>query len=123
MRAAPHDVERIFELSLDLISVVGFDGRFRVVNPAWEQTLGYPGQELIGRPFADFVHPRDLDASLKAVALVLDGGAVNQFENRMLCADGSVRRLEWNGRRGPEQDVTVANGRDVTEVRRAEREQ
>jgi len=33
------------------------DGSFRDVNPAWLQTLGYQREEVIGKFYADFLHP------------------------------------------------------------------
>jgi PAS domain S-box-containing protein len=120
-RRAQREVERVFELSLDMISVVGFDGRFQVVNPAFERTLGYSQEQMVGRPFADFVHPDHLDASLAAFAAVFRGD-VTQFENRLICADGSERWLEWNARAVPDQAVVHGIARDVTERRRIDAE-
>jgi PAS domain S-box-containing protein len=122
-RRAQRDVERIFELSLDMISVIGFDGRFTAVNPAFERTLGYSRQEMLGRPFVDFVHPDDADASRKAFATVRGGDDVTQFENRYMCADGSERWLQWSARSVPEQRVLYCIARDVTEQRRIAGEQ
>lgn len=42
-------------------TTVGFDGCFITVNPAFERILGYRKEDLIGRPFLDFVHPDDVD--------------------------------------------------------------
>src|SRR4051794_17870960 len=62
-RRAQRDVERIYDLALDLIGVAGSDGRFRAVNPAFERTLGYSQAELLSRPFLEFVHPDDRQAT------------------------------------------------------------
>jgi PAS domain S-box-containing protein len=122
-RRAQREVERIFEMSLDMICVAGFDGRFRAVNPAFERTLGYPPEELIERPFMDFVHPDDRDATLEAFHTVVAGGELTQFENRYICKDGSVRWLQWSSRPIPDQDVAYSIARDVTESRRISGEQ
>ncbi|MCD6555548.1 MAG: PAS domain S-box protein, partial [Bacteroidales bacterium] len=34
-----------------------FDGNFLDINPAWLKTLAYSKQEVIGKNFADFLHP------------------------------------------------------------------
>jgi PAS domain S-box-containing protein len=121
-RRAQREVERIFALSLDMISIIGFDGRFKAVNPAFERTLGYSRQEMVDRPFADFVHPEDLDASREAFTALLGGGEVTQFENRYVCANGSDRWLQWSFRALPEQAVVYGIARDVTERRRIDAE-
>ena len=38
---AATELEQFFDLSIDLLCVVGFDGYFKRVNSAWERTLGY----------------------------------------------------------------------------------
>jgi PAS domain S-box-containing protein len=121
-RRAERDVERIFDLSADLVATVGFDGYFRSVNPSFERTLGYPRHELLSRPWSDFVHPDDIQSSREAFADVVGGKEVIAFENRFVCADGSETLLEWNARAVPDEGVIYGIARDVTESRRVERE-
>jgi PAS domain S-box-containing protein len=121
-RRAQREVERIFEMSSDLIGIAGFDGRFRAVNPAFEHTLGYSRQETVGRSIFDFMHPDDKEASNEAFAAVVGGEELIQFEARLVCADGSARWLEWNARPAPEQQSVYGIARDVTERRRIDTE-
>jgi PAS domain S-box-containing protein len=102
-RHPQQEARRIFELSLDLICVVDVDGRFASVNPAFERTLGYPPAQMLRRPFADFVHPDDRDASLERLRDVPGGDEVTHFENRVICRNGSERWLEWSARAVPEE--------------------
>ena len=121
--AAQREAEHIFELSLDMICVAGFDGRFKAVNPAFERTLGYSPDELLARPFTEFVHPDDRQATLDAFRSVLDGDEVTKFENRYITKAGSQRWLQWSSQAVPGQNVVYAIGRDVTESRRIAEEQ
>ena len=87
--------EGFFLLSLDLLCVAGIDGRFRKLNPAWVETLGWSLEELCSRPWLDFVHPDDYEATVQQGAKLAAGNVVIRFENRYRCKDGSYRRLEW----------------------------
>src|SRR6185436_7026376 len=57
LRALEAESARHFDLSLDMICTAGFDGLFKSVNPAFERILGYRQEDMVGRPFLDFVHP------------------------------------------------------------------
>ncbi len=114
------EFERLFDLSRDLFCIASFDGYFKRVNPAFERTLGYSSPELLTRPFLEFVHPDDLQASRDVLAALQRGEDVIGFVNRVICADGSVRWLEWNTRSTPDEGVVYGVARDVTDRRRAD---
>jgi PAS domain S-box-containing protein len=110
-----------FEMSLDLLSISGFDGRFRRINPSWTKTLGWSAEELMGRPLIEFVHPDDRAATLAG----REGLKANQpligLINRYVCKDGSYRWLEWRSVGHPEREVVYGVARDVTMQRESER--
>jgi PAS domain S-box-containing protein len=114
--------ERFFTLSLDMLCVARFDGRFVDLNPVWERTLGWTVEELKRRPFIDFVHPDDRAATVGA-SLRLQGGAeLVSFENRYRCKDGSYRWLLWSATASAEESLYYAVARDITDRRRLEDE-
>ncbi|NMF89594.1 PAS domain S-box protein [Aromatoleum petrolei] len=93
--AAEDERDRIFDLSLDLLGLAGVDGYFRRVNPAFGRTLGWSDEEFLSRPFLDFVHPDDVEATLAEVDRIAHGQTTVGFENRYRCKDGTWRWLEW----------------------------
>jgi PAS domain S-box-containing protein len=121
-RRAEREAERIFDLSLDLLGVVG-DGYFQRVNPAFERTLGYSSEQLLARPFLDFVHPDDRTATEEALRRLAAGNDLVQFQNRYIRADGSICWLEWSVRPSPDDRLLYAAARDITERRRLTEEQ
>ncbi len=54
---AQDELDRIFNLSSDLIAVADLEGHFTRVNPAVEQILGYTPEEFLARPYLELVHP------------------------------------------------------------------
>jgi PAS domain S-box-containing protein len=109
------DFQSFFELSTDLLCIAGFDGYFKVVNPAWEHTLGWSVAELTASPWSEFVHPDDLECTIAEAKKQTDAGLdAIQFENRYRTKDGSYRWLLWNSRPCPERQEMLAVARDVT---------
>lgn len=112
--------DRFFEMAGELFCI--FEparGRFLQVNPAFVRLLGYSEVDLLSRHYTEFVHPADRPSSHQAAAQVREGIPVQEFANRYVCADGSLRWLEWT-------TVSDDNGhafcvaRDITARRRAE---
>ena len=114
--------DRFFEISLDMLCILGFNGYFTRLNPAWERTLGFTLQELLSRPFIEFVHPDDRERTLEQNRGVSTGGRALSFENRYVCKDGSYRWLLWNAAPDLEHRVIYSVARDVTERRQAAEE-
>ena len=111
------DLDQFFWSSVDLLSVFGSDGALILVNPAWHDVLGWDLNDLQGRPFTDFVHPDDLEATAVEFDLVINGpeSIRREFVNRQRCTDGDFRWIEWSSRRN--NGLISATGRDVTHRR------
>jgi PAS domain S-box-containing protein len=122
-RKAERELASIFNLSLDLLCICGIDGYLKRLNPAFERTLGHSLGTLLAKPWLEFIHPAD-QARTRAVLESLASGAESaEFENRFLRADGSERWLQWSARSVTGEGLIYAAARDVTESRRADREQ
>jgi len=85
-----------FRVALDMLCIAGTDGYFKRINPAFSSTLGYPEEELLEKPFLEFVHPADRPATKEAVARLAGGTPVVSFENRYRHRNGGYRWIEWN---------------------------
>jgi diguanylate cyclase len=122
LRTLEAESARHFDLSLDMISTAGFDGCFKSVNPAFERVLGYRPEELVGRPFLDFVHPDDREKTEREAASLSDGITTVQFQNRYFAKDGEVLWLEWTSIPLPDEGLIYGVARDVTERKALEQE-
>src|SRR5262249_11196269 len=113
-KRAEDERDRFFGLSLNLLCIIGFDGRFRRLSPAWERALGFPAAELLATPCLDLVHPDDRERTREeGMRATSAGRATVAFENRYRCKDGSYRWLLWNAVPFPDERVLYAVASDV----------
>jgi len=116
------EFERFFAVSLDMMCIAGTDGYFKRVNPAFTRILGWSEEELLSRPFLDFIHPDDVATTQRELNRLERGIPTISFENRYEISDGSYRILAWTSYPDPETHLLYAIARDVTDDRR-EREE
>jgi PAS domain S-box-containing protein len=114
--------DRFFDLSIDLLCCLDFNGHFKRLNPAWERTLGFTREELMSKPFIEFVHPDDRQRTLDQNRQVRRGGQALSFENRYRCKDGSHRWFLWNAAPDTVRGVIYSVARDITEQKQAQEE-
>lgn len=115
---AATELDRFINLSVDLVCIVDVDGHFARVSPSFVETLGYSESELLGVPFADFVHPDDLETSTTEFGAVVGSGSTGRFHNRFRHENGKWVWLSWTARADSTGRV-YAIARDVTDERRA----
>lgn len=117
-RGAEQELERFFAVSFDLLCVARTDGYFERVNDAWTRTLGWTSAELCASPWLEFVHPRDVQPTIKAEEAFTRGASVTDFSNRFRCRDSSYRRLEWQATAAVGGRIYAA-ARDISAVHAA----
>src|SRR5215470_10246237 len=109
------DLREFADLSLNLLCIAGIDGYFKYLNPTWETTLGYSRNELMSRPYIEFVHPDDRQATVSEAAHVASGRSTLSFENRYRCKNGSYRWLLWSAIVRADRGLIYCVAADVTE--------
>ncbi len=107
------ELDSFHALSLDLLAIADFSGRFVRLNPSWEKTLGWTLEEMMAKPFVDFVHPDDRAKTENEARRLSEGALTAGFENRYRRKDGSYRTLLWSAAASSDRIFAVA--RDVTE--------
>lgn len=115
-----HNSDRIFNYALDMLCIAGFDGYFKVLNPSWTRVLGWSEEELLSKPWIEFVHPEDKGSMENAQSVLIDGQEIYQFENRFLCKDGTIKWLAWNFFPYPKEKIIYGVARDITDKKKME---
>lgn len=118
IKKAEEDRRHIFEVSLDMLGVVDFNGRFIEVNPAWQSILGWNELELKGKKWIEFVHPEDWVHTQTALERLLAGDVIRGLENRYRCSHGEWCWVSWNLHTDREQMKITAVGRDVSKQKK-----
>jgi two-component system, NtrC family, sensor kinase len=118
-------LERIFMDAPIAIALIDAEGRWRSANPALCRMLGFREEELIGRQFAEFTHPEDIDENLANWGTIRDGHETHaEYEKRYLARDGgevwaqvSISQVtQWDEGEG----FLVAHIQDITDSKRAQ---
>ncbi len=115
VKLAEEDRKNIFEVSLDLLSIADFKGRFLELNPSWHKTLGWSEDDLKGRSWIDFTHPDDRERSLISMESLMEGIEVRDSESRFRDKDGNWRWISWSLHPDKERGKITAVARDVSE--------
>ena len=114
-RTLEAEISRYYAGSLDLLATADLDGTLIRVNPSWERVLGHSPQTLCSRPFVEFVHPDDREATLAETTSLASGSRdTAEFQNRCRARDGSYRWFEWSAYGSPNQGVIEVVARDVS---------
>ncbi|MBC7755104.1 MAG: PAS domain S-box protein, partial [Bdellovibrio sp.] len=120
-KQAIEDSRRFFSLSQEILCIAGFDGYFKKINGVCEATLGYSSEELLAKPFVEFVHPYDKEKTLAEIVNLIHGKNTQVFENRYCCKDGSVRWLLWSIVTVLDEQLFYCSASDITERKKHEK--
>ncbi|HEY8304393.1 MAG TPA: EAL domain-containing protein [Solirubrobacteraceae bacterium] len=107
-------ISRLFATTSDLLATISPGGNFTLLNPAWEDALGWTRAELLARPMRELVHPDDVE---QTIAMMLAGrehsARIANFTNRYRHRDGSWRWLLWSA--NSDGATWYAAAKDVTD--------
>jgi PAS domain S-box-containing protein len=119
---AEDELYNFFHLSADMLCVAGMDGFFKKINPAFSVVLGYTEDELLEKPFFQFLHPEDLEETRNKIHQLIKGEPLWFFENRFITKSGEIKWLEWTGTPIVEENIMFAIAKDITQKKKFESE-
>lgn len=114
----------LVENTLDIMAMLDTDGRFLRVNRAAIDILGYTPEEMVGRKYAEFLHPDEIPktVAVHAVPRTGDDNTLKNFETNWVRKDGEVVQLSLGVRWAGDQQAMFATARDVTRSNRIQSE-
>ncbi|MCP4293161.1 MAG: PAS domain S-box protein [bacterium] len=118
--SAEEERDRLFNLSIDMMAVLGFDNILQQINPAWVRILGWSRDELMGRPLFFFIHPDDQEFSREAFASLHSGQPLEELDMRFRRRNGSYLWLSWSSFPYPDRQVVFSVVKDITHNKMAE---
>ncbi len=119
-KQAHEELDKFFSGSADLLSIIGTNGFFKKVNPAFTKVLGYSEKEFLEMPLNHFVHPDDLDLTKSQLDKLINEERSVHFEIRNITKDGRIRWISWSAIIQSKDEVVFIVGQDITEKKRLE---
>jgi len=121
-KEAEAERDRLWRLSEDMLARADYAGNLKAVNPAWTKVLGWSEQDLLTNPYADIIHPENIDVTFEALQSMGDTGQPTRFENRIQTATGAWKPIGWTVSPEPGGVHFIAVGRDLTDDKARESE-
>lgn len=106
---------RFFNLSESLFCIAGKDGYYSHINPSFTDLLGFSEEELVAKPYIEFVHPEDKEATLVKIKEIRKGRTVSHFINKCLVLNGHFKWISWTAILPDRQGDIYMVGQDCTE--------
>jgi PAS domain S-box-containing protein len=114
-------LDRIFNMSDDILGTINFDGYFSSISPSVERIVGLPPVEALKEPFLNFVHPNDREDVMRVYMTAMQGVPVSSYELRVCHRKTNATHwTQWSVQPDLEQKALYVVGRDITDERQRE---
>lgn len=115
-------LDTFFQISSDILTIAGLDGRYKRVNPAFEKFIGYTNEEAKKIHPLSYVHDFDKEAVLEKLKELSNGIPVPYFENRVITKDRATEWIAWTATPLISEGIVIASHRDITAQKAAAEE-
>jgi len=116
------EFKHFFDHTSDFACIANMQGYFEIINPNFEKVLGYSEKELLENKFFSFIHPDDIEATVKEIEKQKTGVATINFVNRFRKKDGTYLWFDWNTTPDTSTGKLYAMARDITDRKKADTE-
>jgi len=125
LRASEERYRSLFENMPEIVYTLASDGRFTLLNPAFERITGWPVQDWLGKPFDELIHPDDRALARAEFQRALRGETRDFREMGVQAKSGETLAMEVLGvaQKLDGQTIRVTGfAHDITARKRAEEE-
>ena len=116
---------QLVEAAGSIIVILREDHTIAYFNPFAEELSGYAAAAVVGKDYVPTFIPKNEQAGVaQQIKEVFAGTPTREYENTVLCHDGTHRWILWNAQRLDDfdgQPAVLAIGQDITERTKAER--
>lgn len=112
------ELAKIFEISPDVMVVVGIDGRIKKANPSFYNNFGYSHEELQTLQIRDVIHPEDSHTLVDWQNAILDKKEVSFHQNRYKTKKGEYKWFSWSSTPFMDEGLSFSVGKDITEQKK-----
>lgn len=107
-------LDRLFQLSIDMIGIINAGGHFISINPAFQRVLGHPEDQILGHSFYEWVHADDLEETRSQVGRLCGSESKVEFDNRVQVQSGDYLNLHWTLTFDAKNEEYYCIARDIT---------
>ncbi|BAO56223.1 PAS domain S-box protein [Nonlabens marinus] len=90
------EANQLIDASLDVFCTINEKGNFVFVSAASIDHWGYTVEELVGKPYVDFIKEEDLPKTEETAAAILNGQDIKSFINRYKKKCGGIAYNLWS---------------------------
>jgi PAS domain S-box-containing protein len=94
LRESERRYRGLFEHANDAIFIFSLEGVHLEVNQRAAEMLGYPINEIVGRPYTDFIVADEYEESIAQKSAILSGEWLSVYERTFRCKDGTTLPTE-----------------------------
>lgn len=109
-------LEKMFNLSTDLIRVCKKDGTILKMNPALKTILGWELYEVENTSLYSYLSPSSKEKTRQIFDQLSAENSVLNITYAAIAKDKSTKVLEWIGTYDPSTDLIYSIGRDITSI-------
>jgi len=114
------ELNQVFNFTPDILCIANTDGYFKKVNPAMSILLEYSEEELLSRPFMEFVFLTDKENTASELQNIINGSPTYYIENRYVTKSGKIKWLAWTTTGASEQGTLYCSAKDITDKKELE---